>query len=526
METSWTLGEFEIRPRERRLLRAGVSLPLGARAFDLLLALLQHHDRVVGKDELLALVWPGVVVEENNLTVQVSALRKVLGPDCIATIPGRGYQLCARPLRAGLAPGSAPENLPAALEPLAVQWPWVAVLPFTNMSDDPAQDYFAYGMVDDIITALARTGVLQVIARNSSFTYKGRVVDIKQVGAELGVRYVLEGGVRKAGGHVRINAQLIDAETGGHVWADRFDGSIEDVFELQDRITQDVVAATGTRVFMAEFERARRRPTNDLQAYDFLMRAGPWLNPSAAPAERDQAQGLLKQALERDPKFTLAKAFLAMLHGLRIMDGHGDVQDMRAGVRWAEEALADHRDDPMTLSLAGVTIAALGIRLMGVTVIGFRYDAGMAAVARALALSPVVPTVQAAAGSVNLYVGEADLAISHFERAQRLNPVGPDRSVYSSSIGSAHYLRGRYDDALAWAERAIIESPGSTAAHRIHTIALSKLGRMAEARQSARQVLMLAPKLTVSRYMAVFPLQDAKLRKELGALLKSAGIPA
>lgn len=513
-------GRFEVLPAQRQLLVDGQPATLGARAFDLLLYLVEHSGRVVGKEELLAQVWPGVVVEENNLTVQISVLRKVLGAEAIGTVAGRGYQFTAMP-----APSAAPQEAGPA-EAGEMQWPWIAVLPFTNMSDDPAQEYFADGMVDDIITALARTGMAHVIARNSSFVYKGRAVDIKQVGAELGVRYVLEGGVRKAGGQVRVNLQMIDAVTGSHIWADRLDGALEDLFELQDRISEHVTQAAGARMFHVEIARAQRRPTADLQAYDYLLRAHKWLNPSAAPAERREAQLLLQQALARDPQFPLVKALLAILCGWRLTDGHGDVQDVRDGVRLANEALADHRDDPLTLCMAGAAIASLGIRVMGVTLIGFRYDEGLAAVRRALAICPGLPALPGAAGYVHLCVSEAEQAIAHFERARRLNPVGPDRSALTSGIGTAHFIRGRCEDALASAEQALLEAPNNVAAQRLKTIALEALGRAREAQEAARRVLELTPTLTVSRYLSVFPAKDARLRKKAGALLKAAGIPA
>jgi TolB-like protein len=516
---------FEVDTARRQVRVRGTPVELGSRAFDVLLALARRKDLVVTKAELLDAVWPGLVVEENNLTVQVVALRKVLGADAIGTIPGRGYQLTAGSTSLMEAPPAAVATEEGQAGTAASQRPWMAVLPFTNMSDGPSQDYFADGMVDDIITALARTGVLQVIARNSSFVYKGRAVDIKQVGCELGVRYVLEGGVRKAGERIRINAQLIDASTGGHIWADRFDGALEDVFELQDRITEQVVTAVAPHVFSAEVERARRKPTNDLQAYDLLMRASPGLNNSAIAADRDQAQLLLQGALERDPRFTVVKALLAMLHMQRLADGHGDVQDVRVGLRLAGEALADHQDNPVTLGIGGLAIAVLGIRLTGVGVIGFRYDEGLVAADRALALTPYLPMLPAAAGTVHGCMGDAEAAIAHFQRARRLNPIGPGRSVYSAGIALALFLCDRYEESLASTERAILEAPGHTTAHRTRTVVLGQLGRTIEAQEAARQLLELAPRFTVSRYLSTVPLKDAKRREQVGSLLRSAGIP-
>ena len=257
-------GRFRFDLGRRELSRDEAPLRLGGRALDILHLLASAKGDTVSKDELLARVWPGVVVEENNLQVQVSALRKALqeeatGQSYVVTVPGRGYRLI------GLIDSSHQE-------PALPDKPSIAVLPFQNMSDDPGQDYFADGMVEDIITALCHIRWLFVIARNSSFTYKGRAVDMKQVGRELGVRYVLEGGVRKLAQRVRITAQLIDVSTGAHLWADHFDGGVEDIFDLQDQVAASVVGAISPKLEQAEIERAARKPTESLDAYDYFLR--------------------------------------------------------------------------------------------------------------------------------------------------------------------------------------------------------------------------------------------------------------
>jgi TolB-like protein len=261
-EPEIAFGPYRMDQRNRSLTREGVAVPLGGRAFDTLSVLAAASGATVGKEALLDAVWPGLTVEENNLQVQISALRKALGEGWIVTVPGRGYRLA--PMPSSAEPPAAP-TLPDR--------PSVAVLPFANLSGDSDQEYFADGVVEDIITALSRTGWLFVIARNSSFTYKGRAVDVKQVGRELGVRYVLEGGVRKAGNRVRITGQLIDAASGGDVWADRFDGELADIFELQDRVTESVVGAIEPSLRRAEIARTLAKPTNSLDAYDLYLRA-------------------------------------------------------------------------------------------------------------------------------------------------------------------------------------------------------------------------------------------------------------
>src|SRR5712672_997500 len=267
------LGSFRFDLRQRELKRDGLPVQLGSRVRDILWVLASANGEVVSKDELMTRVWPGLVVEENNVQVHISALRKALdegkdGQAYVVTVPGRGYRLVGTQS----APSTAICDVETRPGPVIPDKPSIAVLPFQNMSGDVEQEYFADGVVEEIITALSRFSGLFVIARNSSFTYKGRSVDIKQVGSELGVRYVLEGSVRRGGDRVRITGQLIDAATGTHLWADRFEGALKDLFELQDQITMSVVGAIAPRLEQAEIGRAKRKPTQSLDAYDFYMR--------------------------------------------------------------------------------------------------------------------------------------------------------------------------------------------------------------------------------------------------------------
>ena len=422
-------------------------------------------------------------------------------------------------------PVPAPSMPTPAPAPLSLMMPSIAVLPFTNMSGDAQQDYFADGMVDDIITALARMGVFFVIARNSSFVYKGRAVDIKQVGRELGVRYVLEGSVRKAGNHVRITGQLVEADNGHHVWAERFDGALDDVFELQDRITESIVNAIEPSLRRAEIERVRVKPTASLQAYDLLMRAVPGLMPTASREQRDEALTLIRRALEIDPNYSRAKAVGAFACLGRVSEGHGDIEDVKAGLRYAEQALAERNDDPMVLSHAGMVLGALGLRVLGVRVLGFRYDEAERAVERALALSPNLLVVQYSAGVVKGIIGDAEAALGHFEHAVRISPLDPAMGALVAGVSGAHLIAGRYHDALAAAQRAIQESPNYVGAHRLEVAALGYLGRIDESRAAAQRLLELAPGFKVSALRSVSPFRDAALRKRLADVFLAAGIP-
>ena len=301
VEGEISFGRFRLDLARRELRRDNRLVRLGSRALDILCVLASAGGKVVTKAELMERVWAGVIVEEHNIQVHISALRKAFEEDddgdndsWIVTLPGRGYRFLGSP-----DPPAANKSAPASSSPIPEE-PSLAVLPFHNLSGDPEQEYFADGIVEEIITALARIRWLSVLARNSSFAYKGQHVDVKRVGRELGVRYVLEGSVRKGGGRVRIAAQLIDASTGAHLWADGFDGSVEDVFELQDRVASRVAGAIEPTLEAAEIRRSDERPTRDLTSYDLYLRALAH-HRSYDKDRLVQALDLLRQAIERDP---------------------------------------------------------------------------------------------------------------------------------------------------------------------------------------------------------------------------------
>ncbi len=276
-------GDCVLDPDRRELSRGSEAIAVGPQVFDLLLYLVQNRERVVSKDELLDAVWGGRIVSESTLTSHINAVRKAIGDSgqeqrLIRTVARKGFRFVGDVRETPSSDGSdsvkpGPPNRGDSAQALALpDKPSIAVLPFLNLSGDPEQEYFADGVVEDIITALSRMRWLFVIARNSSFTYKGRAVDVKQVGRELGVRYVLEGSVRKAANRVRITGQLIDATTGAHLWAERFEGTLDDIFELQDQIAASVVGAIAPQLERAEIERAKRKPTDSLDAYDYYLR--------------------------------------------------------------------------------------------------------------------------------------------------------------------------------------------------------------------------------------------------------------
>ena len=309
VEGEISFGRF-LNLARRELRRDETLVRLGSRARDILCVLASAEGKIVSKDELMERVWSGLVVEEHNIQVHISALRRAFeedgdGESWIVTIPGRGYRFLGSP-----GPPAAGKSAPAADLPVADK-PSLAVLPFQNLSGDPEQEYFADGMVEEIITALSRIRWLFVTARNSSFTYKGQNVDVKRVGRELGVRYVLEGSVRKGGNRVRITYQLIDAGTGAHLSADHFDGSLEDVFELQDKVASSIAGVIEPALETAETARSTGRPTTDLTAYDLYLRAYAMVWSSAR--QIPEALDLLEQAIARDPRYGPARLGGAVL---------------------------------------------------------------------------------------------------------------------------------------------------------------------------------------------------------------------
>jgi adenylate cyclase len=371
--------------------------------------------------------------------------------------------------------------------------PSIAVLPFENMSGDPEQDYFADGMVDDITTALSRFKLLFVIARNSSFTYKGKAVDIRQVGRELGVRYVLEGSVRKAAGKVRITGQLIDASTGAHLWADRFEGGLSDIFALQDQMTESVVSAIAPKLLQTEIELAARRRPDNLSAYDLYLRAMPrfYLMTREGSAEALQ---LFNRALEIDSRFGVAATVAASCRQLNIIQGWApDLKSENEEVaRLLRVALGIDENDPEALAFAGNLIAKQSGDL----------DAAKEMVDRAVALNPNSALVWDQRGYLYQGLGQAEEAIRSFERAIRLSPLDPMNFMAFAGLASAFIRQERFDEAVAAAKKSLRKSHQTfTGAYRCLAAALAQLGREAEAREAAVRMLELDPNFRISEWM-------------------------
>jgi len=424
--------------------------------------------------------------------------------------PIRAYRIATGAVSAGA------QETPAALT--LPDKPSIAVLPFANMSGDPEQEYFADGMVEEITTAISRLPWLFVIARNSSFTYKGKAVDVKQVARDLGVRYVLEGSVRKASNRVRITGQLIDTTTGAHIWADRFDGTLDDIFELQDQVASSVVGAIEPRLRQSEIERAVRKPTESLDAHDLYLRALALRDTHTDDAVRE-ALALLKRALAIDPQYAPAAALIGwtLIH----QTSHGRTRlsdaDRVEAVAFAKHALAVEKDDPDTLWMAAATLA----------IFAGEHAVAAAAIERALILNPNSAHAWMARGWVYCNnLGQSGPAIEACERAMRLSPLDRHRRNFTTGIARAHMVAGRYEEAVEWAELTLREEPDYRGALITKTIACAHLNRTEEAGAALSHLLKAQPGLTIARYRGIW---ERSLCPELLSIsldgLRKAGLP-
>jgi len=509
-------------------------VPLRPKAFEVLRYLVENADRLVTKDELIQAIWPNVIVTDEALTHCVSEVRQAIGDGgqaIIKTVPRRGYRFAAavtRPIKNAEGPPSAAAEVKgAAFGPDAgggltaelslPDKPSIAVLPFSNMSGNPEEDYFADGMAEEIITALSRCVWLFVIARNSSFTYKGKVVDVRQVGRELGVRYVLEGSVRRAGNRLRFTGQLIDCSSGAHIWADRFEGTTSDVFDLQDLFTASVVAAIEPKMQLAEIERLNHKPTMNLDAYDLVLRAqqlvDEFTEESLAAALRH-----LEQALAIDPTHAAAMALAAYCRAQLVAQGW--TQDLeteaKEGLRLASRAIELGKDDGNVFWMAAYAVLNLQPDAPRARELAYR----------SLELNPNSAIALGMAGRAELHSGNTSKALELLYRAERLSPREPRGWFITAGIAVAYFHEGRFDEAIAACRRTLNLNPRQAGLLRTLAACLVKQGRQSEAAEVARKVLEADPQLTLTRLGArAIYLMNSKTWNEFSAALRIAGIP-
>jgi TolB-like protein len=512
----------------RELLRASQVVATAPQVFDLLVYLAKSRERVVSRDELIDAIWAGRIVSESTLASHINAVRKAVGDSgeqqrVIRTFARKGFRFVAdvREVKSldgvGLSGAESATSVQAsASAPALPAKPSIAVLPFVNLSGDQEQDYLVDGVVEDIIAALSQYRWLFVVARNSSFTYKARMVDVKQVGRELGVRYVLEGSWRKAKNRVRITGQLIDATTGAHHWAGRFEGVLGDIFELQDQITESVVGAIAPQLERAEIERARHKPTESLDAYDYYLRGVAKLHHGTKETI-DQALPLFHKAIEFDPDFASAYAMAAWCHCWRKVNGWmtDRPREMAEGIRLARRAVELDQGDAVALTRGGHALAHLAGDLQG----------GIALLDKALVLNPNLAAAWFLGAFLRLWHGETDAAIEHFAHAMRLSPLDPELYRMQAGMAAAHLFVGRFDTASSWAEKAFRDLPSFLMVVAVLAASHALAGRMAEAQRAMDHLRQLDPTLRLSNITDWLPIHRPENLATLVDGLRKAGLP-
>nr|WP_298683213.1 winged helix-turn-helix domain-containing tetratricopeptide repeat protein [uncultured Dongia sp.] len=511
-------------PDRRELTRGSEVISIGPQVFDLLLYLLRNRDHVASKDDLFEAVWEGRIVSESTLTSHINAVRKAIGDTgaeqrLIRTVARKGLRFVGEVREETSSgpraePSDATDAAPALVLP---DKPSIAALPFHNLSGDPEQEYFADGVVEDITAALSRMRWLFVVARNSSFTYKGRVVDVKQVGRELGVRYILEGSVRKASNRIRITGQLIDATTGAHIWADRFEGTLDDIFDLQDQITTSVVGAISPELERAEIDRAKRKPTENLDGYDFYLRGMAHFHRGTRDAI-DEALPLFYEAIRHDPDYASAYGMAAWCHFWRKINGWmtDRTAEMTEGARLARRAVELGQDDAVALTRGGHALGHFGGDL----------DSCMALLDRALVLNPNLSAAWYLGGYQRVARGQQDAAIEYFSRAMRLSPLDPEMVRMEAGTALAHLLARRFDDASSWAGKAFSRLPSFLLTSVVIAASHALADQMDEAQQAMQRLRRLDPALRISNLKDWLPLKRLEDRATLAEGLGKAGLPA
>jgi TolB-like protein/cytochrome c-type biogenesis protein CcmH/NrfG len=500
----FTFDNQTLDTERRELLRDGTAIPVQPQVFDLLVYLVQNRDRVVSKEDLIGLVWAGRTVSGSTFTSRVNAARTAIGDSgrdqkLIRTISRKGLRFVGtvqepansnRP--AGRLPEKSLERPPSGL-PLPDR-PAIAVLPFNNMSGEREQEYFSDGISEDIITALSKLRWLFVIARNSSFTYKGKSVHMKQVAEELGVRYLLEGSVRKSGDRVRITAQLNDVATGSHIWAERYDRDLADVFAVQDQITEAIVAAIEPQIYAAENFRARSKPPNSLDAWDLVMRA-LWHYWRVTRQDNVVAQALLEKAIAIDPNYGQALSVLATSH----MSGvHLGWADLGSAAPIAERAAlaaveADSEDSWAHNALGSVYFSTR------------RLDDSLAEFELALQLNPNFSLAQGYYGLALSYCGRWQEAHEAAQRAIRLSPRDPSSAIYYGIAAYAQFVGRNYQQAIALAREAIRQRGDFTGAYRVLTVAAAMTGQVEVAAAALQELRRAQPNISLAWIASQLP---------------------
>ena len=512
---SFVFGPFVLNPEAGTLLRQGVPTPIGYRALRLLTAFLERSGQVLTKSDLIDGAWEGAAVEEGNLSVQVASLRKLLGQspegkDWIVTIPRVGYRFVG-PLehRKAVIPG----NVDVSPIKIFGDGPSIAVLPFVNLSSDPAQEYFADGIAEDIITGLSRLRWLFVIARNSTYAYKGTAPDIRQVARDLGVRYVLEGSVRSAGDRLRVTSQLIDANTGAHVWAERYERATADVFAVQDEITESVVASIEPELYAAENRRFQNKPPDSLDAWGHVMRAMPHIW-TWGEEDSEKALADLRRAIAIEPHYARAHSLLAWTYITSSHMGWVAFADV-FGLALDSARLSVERDgeDPWAH-------LALGY----VHMLSRRFKSAIEELEETVRLNPNFALGHMVLGAAHGFSGAGDGGLQHLALGMRLSPRDPHQAFYLTACAICHFVAGRYPECAALNRRAVLLRPRFTSAWRSLAASAGIVGDLDTAAAALAETRQLQPDLSVEWVEKHHPIVRSEDRAIYIKGLRAAGL--
>jgi TolB-like protein/cytochrome c-type biogenesis protein CcmH/NrfG len=512
---------------DRRELTRGLKpVAVEPQVFDLLIFLLKNRHRVVSKDDLIASIWDGRIVSDSTLTSRINGARKAIGDSgedqrLIRTISRKGFRFVggvrSEPVDTELAEShdlllEEPGDRKRQALPLPDR-PAIAVLPFSNMSGDREQEYFSDGISEDIITALSKLRWFFVIARNSSFIYKGKAVHMKQVAGELGVGYVLEGSVRRAGDRVRITAQLNDATTGSHIWAERYDRRLADIFAVQDEITEAIVAAIEPHVYAAENFRAQRKPPESLDAWDLVMRG---LSHFWRVTRQDNivAQALLEKAIEIDPNYGQAHGVLSSCHTFSAHLGWADMATvLPIAERAALAAIRADSDDPWARQALGC-----------VYLFRRRFEDSLAELELALRLNPNFSFALGYHGLVLTYCGRWQEGVEAANRALRLSPRDPYSAIYYGIAAYAQFVGRNYDEAMRLAREGIRQRGDFVGAHRVLAAAAGMAARLEDATAALRELQRAQPNISLAWIASEMPIQDSAERQHYLEGFRRAGL--
>ncbi len=507
----------------RELVRASEVVATAPRVFDLLVYLAKNRERVVSRDDLVNAVWAGRIISDSTLASHINAVRKAVGDSgeqqsVIRTVARKGFRFVADlkevQSRDTRVDPPALTQASATTPPLPSK-PSIAVLPFVNLSGDQKQEYLVDGVVEDIIGAFSQYRWLFVVARNSTFTYKGKMVDVKQVGRELGVRYVLEGSWRNANNRVRITGQLIDATTGAHHWAGRFEGVLDDIFELQDQFTESVVGAIAPQLERAEIERASLKPTDSLDAYDFYLHGMACFYHGTREAI-DQALPLYRKAIEIDGDFASAYAMAAWCLCWRKINGWmtDRSREVAEGIWLARRAVELGKSDAVALTRSGHALAHFTGDL----------QSGIALLDKALVLNPNLAAAWFLSGFLRLWYGDTKTALEHFERAMRLSPLDPELYRMQAGMATAHLFMQSFEMASTWAEKSFREMPSLLLSVAILAASQALGGRMVEAQRTMVLLSQLDPDMRLSSIQEWLPIKRSENFEILTDGLRRAGL--